>query len=93
MRTVLGIDHGFERHHFDANFFLMLRQKRLGIERPVKGLSLAVLARAGVIAADNHVSTAIIPANDGMPQGFARTAHPHGQGQEAQRRRLLRVAL
>lgn len=57
----------------------------------VEVLALAVLARAGVVAADDEMGQAVVPADDGMPQRLTRAAHAHGKVQEAQVGRGLRV--
>ena len=63
----------------------MLAEQFLGLVRAVERLAVAVIARAGVIAADDEVRAAVVLADDGVPQRFARPAHAHGQVQQAQR--------
>ena len=72
---------------------LVLGHQFLGIVGTVERLALGVVAGAGMIAADDEVRAAVVLADDGVPDGLARTGHAHGQVQQRQRRGLLRVLL
>ena len=65
-------------------------QQLLGVVRAVERLAVAVVARAGVVAADDEVRAAVVLADDGVPDGLARAAHAHRERQQRERRRLLR---
>ncbi len=92
VRLFVGdIDHEFEVDHFDAELFLVLLHKLLGVVGAVKRLAAFVAAGTGVIAADDEVRAAMVLADDRVPDGFARTAHAHGQRQQRQVRSVLRV--
>ena len=56
----------------------------MGIVGSIEGLTLAVLAGAGMIAADNVVIGALVAADDRMPDRFTGPAHTHFQWQQAQ---------
>ena len=85
--------HHLEGHHLDAEFVAELRDQLLRIVGTVEVLALAILARAGVVAADDEVRTAVILADDGVPERLARAAHAHGQRQQAEHGGVGRVAL
>jgi len=44
-----------EGHHLDADFLLVLAKELLGIVGAVEGLAGGILARPGVIAADDEM--------------------------------------
>ncbi len=44
-----------------------------------------------MVAADDQVGTAMVLANDGMPDGFPRPAHAHGQWQQGEHGGVFRV--
>ena len=52
-----------------------------------------VLARSCVVATDDEVSGAKVFANDGVPNGFTRTGHAHGKGQQGQSSKAVGVGL
>ena len=53
--AVLHIDHVLKVDHFDAHFLLMLTEQVLGIIGAIEIFTGAVLARAGVVAANDEV--------------------------------------
>src|ERR1039458_5271821 len=84
---VFEVHHHAERHHGDADVGLVLLKSFLGLVGTIEGLAVGVFARAGVIAAHDEVGAAVVLANQGVPDRFARSTHAHGKRQE---RELLR---
>ena len=76
---ILRVHHHAEGHHRNVQFIRMFLEEVLGIVRPVEVLTVRVFARPGMIAPDDNVRTAVVLANDRVPQGFAGTAHAHRQ--------------
>ena len=85
LRLLLDVDHLLEVDHLDADLVLVLAEQLLGVVGAVEGLALAVLARAGVVAADDHVGAAVVAADDAVPDRLARAAHAHREVEERQR--------
>ncbi len=71
----------------------MLGHRLLGGVGRIERLAGAILAGTGVVAADDEVGAAVVPADDRVQQDLARAGHPHGQRQEAEddRARLVVV--
>lgn len=76
--------HHLEGNHFDVQLVLVLGDELLGIVGSVKVLALRVLAGTGVITTDDKVGGAKVLSDDGVPDGFPGSSHPHGEGQEGQ---------
>src|SRR5438128_199176 len=76
------IHHHAERHHGDADFPFVLLEKFLGLVGTIERLAVSVLARTGVIATHNEVRDSVVLADECVPNGFARSAHTHGQRQQ-----------
>ncbi len=83
---ILQIDQFPEGDRRYAGFRRVLRDQLLGVVRPVERLSRAVVARAGVIAADDEMRGAVIPADDGVPERLPRAGHAHRQREQAEQR-------
>lgn len=81
-----------EGDDFDAQLVFVLFDGVLGVVGPVEFFAFAVLAWAGVVAADDEVRCAIVLADDGMPDGFAGAAHSHGEWEEAKNCHAVRVS-
>ena len=81
---VLEVDHHLERHLGDADFLFVFGEEFLRVVGAVEWFAVGVLARAGVVAADDEVGAAVVLANEGVPDGFARAAHAHGEGDEGE---------
>ena len=81
---VLEVDHHLERHQGDADFLFVFREELLGFVRSVERLAVGILARTGMVAADDEVGAAVVFANERVPDGFARAAHAHGKGDEGE---------
>ena len=60
----LHIDHVFEIDHLDADFLLVLAEQVLRVVGAVEILARRVLARPGVVAADDHVGAAVVAADE-----------------------------
>ena len=73
----------------DADLRLMLRDQFLRVIGTVERLAVAVVARAGMVAADDEMRAAEIAPDERMPQRLARTRHAHGERQQAQPRRAF----
>ena len=71
----------------------MLREQLLGGVGAVERLARAVVAGAGMVAADDQVGAAVVLADDRVPDRLARAGHAHGERQQAQRRGLLGIVL
>ena len=69
----------------------MLFEKLLGVVRAVEVLAVGIFSGAGMIAADDEVGASMILANQAMPDGFARSAHAHGERQHGSSTVPLRV--
>jgi len=67
--------------------------KAAGVVAAVVGLAVGVAAGAGVVAAGDEVGAAVVPAHDGVQQGFPRPGHAHRQGQQVQQVGVRRVVL
>ena len=70
----------------------MPAQQLLGVVRTVERRARRVAARSGVVAADDEMRAAVVLADDRVPHRLARAAHPHGERQQRQQRRLARIA-
>ena len=70
---------------------LVLLEEFLRLVRAVERLAVGILARAGVVAADNEVRAAVILADQRVPDGLARSAHAHRQRQQRELHRSLRI--
>src|ERR1700686_4591717 len=88
---ILQVDHHAEGHHGHADVGLVLLENLLRLVGTVEGLAVGVFARAGVIAAHNEMSAAVVLANQRMPDRFPRSAHSHGQGQQRKLLGSLRI--
>ncbi len=60
----------------------MLLEDFLGLIGAVEGLAIGVLAGTRVIAAHNEVTDAVVLADEGVPDGFAWSAHAHSERQQ-----------
>ena len=93
-----------DREHLDLQFLLVLAQQFLGgvrrveistsltptLSRRERGFSACSWrGRIGVLGTHDQVGTAIVLVHDGVPQGFARAGHAHGQGQQRQRGQVV----
>ena len=81
-----------EGDHADADLVCVPAEHFLGLVRAIERSAVAVLARAGVVAADDEVRAPVVLADDRVPYGFARAAHPHRQRQQGQHCSPFRVA-
>ena len=79
---VLEVDHHLERHHGDAELFLVLLQELLGVVRTVKRRAARIAPRAGVVAADDQVRAAVVLTDDRVPHRL-RAVHPSASPAEA----------
>ena len=91
LRLFLHIDHVLEIDHGDADFRLILLEQRLRVIGAVEIDALAVLAGAGVVAADDEMGDAVVLADQPVPDRLARARHAHRQVQKAHRGGRLRV--
>ena len=73
-----------EGDHFDAQFLPVFLDGVLCVVGAVEVFACAVFARAGVVAPYDEVRRAVVFADDGVPDCFARAAHAHGEGEEAE---------
>ena len=87
------VDHLLVRQAFDANFVAVLLEQLAGGGGIVERLALGVLAGTGVVASHDEVVAAKIPADDGVPDGFPRAGHAHGQRQQAEQRGIRVVII
>ena len=78
-----------ERHHRDVELVLVLREQLLGGVGAVEGLAGAVVAGAGMVAADDQVGAAVVLADDRVPERLARAGHAHGQRQDETKSSLV----
>jgi hypothetical protein len=85
LRLLLHVDHVLEIDHLDADLGLVLLEQLLRVVGAVEILPLAVLARPGMVAPDDHVRAAVVAADDAVPDRLARAAHAHGEVQKAHR--------
>ena len=85
------VDHLLEVDHLHAELFFVLLEELLGIVRAVERLAALVLAGAGVVAADDEVRAAVVLADDGVPDRFARAAHSHREREQREHGRVLRI--
>ena len=90
---VRQVNQFFEFDRFDADFAGILGHHQLRFVRAVERAALAVIARTGVVAADDQVVGAVIAADDGVPDGLARAGHAHGQREQAQHGAALFVVV
>jgi hypothetical protein len=93
LRLLLHVDHLLEVDHLDADLGRVGLEQLLRVVGAVEVLSLAVLPRPRVVAAHDHVGAAVVAADDAVPDGLARARHPHGEVEEAHRRRGGRVVV
>lgn len=70
----------------------MLSDELLGIVRAVEVLAGAVLSWTSVVTANDEVRHTKVLSNDGVPKSLARSTHSHGQRQESQVSRSVRVS-
>ncbi len=93
LAALLDVDHLAERDHRDPQLRRQFTQQLLrGVRRIDRG-AVAVGAGTGMIAADDEVGAAVVLADDRVPDGLARSGHPHRQREQAEHRRLLGVEL
>jgi hypothetical protein len=71
-----------ERYDLDSKLALVLLNRVLCVIGAVEIDTLRVLARSGMITSNNEVGSTVILADNGVPNGFARTTHAHGEGQQ-----------
>ena len=76
---VWKICHHLELHDFNAKLISVLLNSVLGIIWAVEILASAVLAWTSMVTTDDEVCSTVILTDDGMPDGFTRTAHTHGK--------------
>ena len=88
---ILEIDHHLERNHFDAHFALVFLEEFLRIVGAVEVLTVGIFSRTGMVAADDEVGAAVILANQAVPDGFARSAHAHGERQHGELHGAVRI--
>ena len=86
------VDHLLEGDDFDAQFLPVLLDGVLGVVRAVEVFAGAVLAGAGVVAADDEVRGAVVLADDGVPDRLPRSTHAHGQREQTQDGHAVGVA-
>ncbi|KFY70136.1 hypothetical protein V498_10389 [Pseudogymnoascus sp. VKM F-4517 (FW-2822)] len=86
------VRHHLEGDDLDAELLAVLLHGVLRIVGTVELNARAVLAGAGVVAADDEVRRAMVLADDGVPDGLAGTAHAHGEGEETQDGHAVGVA-
>ena len=89
--ALLHVNHGLERYHFDTDLVGVLGHHLLRIVWAVEILALRVLARSGVVTADDEVGTAMVTPDQSVPQRFTWASHPHGQVQQRHGRGLIGV--
>ena len=65
-----------------ADLVLVLPDQLLRVVRAVERLAGRVVARAGVVAADDQVVRAVVAPDDRVPERLARPGHAHRQRQE-----------
>ena len=81
---VLKVDHHLEGTWVTPISSSCFCEELLGLVRAVERFAVGVLARAGVVAADDEVGAAVVFADERVPDGFARAAHAHGEGDEGE---------
>lgn len=64
--------------------FVVLCDEVLCVVRAVEVLALRVFAGPRVVPTDDEVGCAKVLADDGVPDGFARACHSHGEGKEGE---------
>src|SRR5690606_40756854 len=73
-----------EVDQLDPDLVLMFAEQLLRVIGAVEVLALAVLARPGMVAADDHVGAAVVAADDAVPDRLTRAARSEerrgGQG-------------
>ena len=88
---ILEIHHHVEGHHVDAQLRLVLFEKFLGFIRAVERLSVGVIPGTCVISSNDQVGTAVVLADDTVPDCFAGPTHAHRQRQHHQLHRSRRI--
>lgn len=78
------VDHLLELDHLDTKLLLVLLDEVLGVVRAVVVLAVLVLTGTSVVTTDNEVGRTVVLADDGVPEGLARTTHAHGEGKESE---------
>lgn len=78
------IGHLLELDDLDSQFVLVLLHRMLGVIRAVELDSLGVLARTSMVASNDEMCSSVILPDDGVPDGFTRSTHAHGQRQQTQ---------
>src|ERR1035437_3395759 len=69
----------------------MLLEQFLGLIRAIERLAVAILSRTGMVAADDEVRATVILANQAVPDRFPRPAQAHGERQQGEFDRAVRV--
>ncbi len=72
------IDHLLERHDFYPQFLSVLLNGVLCVVRAIEVFAGTVFARSGMVAAHYEVRSAVVLADDGVPDCFSWSAHAHG---------------
>jgi hypothetical protein len=86
------VGHLLEGHDLDAELVPVLLDGVLCIVGAVEVNALGVLARTGVVTANNEVGRTVVLADDGVPDGLAGTTHAHGKGQQGEDSHAVGVA-
>lgn len=82
--AVRKVGHHLEGNDLDTELVTVLLNGVLRIVRAVEVDTLAVLAGAGVVTANDEVGRTVVLADDGVPDGLAGTAHAHGKGKKTE---------
>ncbi len=72
------IDHLLERYDFYPQFLSVLLNGVLCIVRAIEVFASTVFARSGMVTAHYEVRSAVVLADDGVPDCFSWSAHAHG---------------
>merc|ERR1712000_708983 len=89
---VREVCHHLEFHDFDSEFGLVLLDCVLSVVWSVEILASTILARPSMISADDEVSRTVVLSDDGVPDGFTRTTHTHGQTEQTKNSHSIGVS-
>ncbi len=84
-------DHLLEVDHLHADLVGVLGHRLLRRVGRIKRLAGRVVARPGVVSADDEMGASVVAADDRVQQDLTRPRHPHRQRQEAESTTMPRL--
>src|SRR5215470_19596610 len=90
--AVRQVNHLLEWHDLDAKLGTVLAKKFLCLIRIIEGQAVRLKPRPRMVPSHDEVGSTVVLADNGVPEGFARSTHTHGEREERKHHPVLRVA-